>query len=188
WGTRFACEKIKKATPEFEKIKKSLGNTFASAGNLYLNSTPATNFTLTLPSKSSQAVQQERFSRMDKINNLCQLENSTCSSPALMSSSDSWGPPTKWIVMQQEVGQIRHFPSVQQMCFSQCDWGYQVRSVYPYKYLKVKPILHICSHLSPSLSRFHVDLPVMTATIVPCLWEMIKLTKKDVSAMATKMP
>ncbi|CAF1750827.1 unnamed protein product, partial [Brassica oleracea var. botrytis] len=40
-------------------------------------------------------------------------------------SSDSWGPPTKWIVMQQEVGQIRHFPSVQQMCFSQCDWGYQ---------------------------------------------------------------
>ncbi|WZZ88803.1 hypothetical protein YC2023_117382 [Brassica napus] len=58
--------------------------------------------------------------------------------------------------MQQEVGQIRHFPSVQQMCFSQ-----------------LKPILHICSHLSPSLSRFHVDLPVMTATIVPCLWSLI---------------
>ncbi|CAN6860576.1 unnamed protein product, partial [Brassica oleracea] len=50
--------------------------------------------------------------------------------------------------MQQEVGQIRHFPSVQQMCFSQ-----------------LKPILHICSHLSPSLSRFHVDLPFMTATM-----------------------
>lgn len=34
--------------------------------------------------------------------------------------------------MQPEVGQIRHFPSVQQLCFSQRYRGYQVRSLHGY--------------------------------------------------------
>lgn len=84
---------------------------------------------------------------------------------------------------------IRLFPSGLQMCFSQSDRGYQVRSVYIYMYLKANQNLRIRSHLSSSLI---IQVPSWasgydsndSATFVVFDREMTKLTKKDAPTLA----